>query len=175
LSVAAFYGRHGKHNLLKKISGYNAAAKYNPWLTIIDLDQDATSVADAEAMWIPAPSALMCFAVAVHEVEAWLMADPIRLAEFLGVSKSRIPGAPESLEDPKQVMIALARASSKRDIRQGLVPRAGSGASVGPTYASDLRVFGMTYWRPRVAAENAESLSLCIGRLEQLADTLRHG
>jgi hypothetical protein len=108
----------------------------------------------------------------VVELEAWLLADRERTAEFLGVSPGKLPGSPDELADPKQQLINRARRSRSRAVRQGLVPRDGSGAPVGPTYVSDVRNFGATAWRPEVAALRSPSLASCMTRLRQLADRL---
>lgn len=172
ISIGGFYGRRGKSELLKRLPGYNLAAVHGPWVVLVDLDRESC-VVDACRRWLPDPTELMCFRIAVTEAEAWLLADTEAISEFLGVSPTLIPNEPEKLDDPKSVLTALARKSRKRDIREGLAPRPGSGASVGPTYASDIREFARTQWRPRVAARSAPSLARCIKRVEDLAALLR--
>lgn len=172
LSVSGFYGNHGKSALLKKLPGYNSAAAFSPWLVLVDLDNDGSCPGQKRSEWLPQPSRLMCFRIAVREAEAWLLADSEEIARFLGVSQARIPPNPESFDDAKQTLISIARHSRKRDIREGLVPRDGSGRSVGPTYASDISEFARSQWRPLVAAESAPSLKKCISRVEELAEVL---
>ena len=172
LSVGKYYGRGGKNHLLKKLSGYNAAAVYAPWVAFVDLDNDGPCPGQKRLDWLPDPAEFMRFRVVVREMEAWLLADAERISEFLGVSRMRIPSNPEDLDDPKEALIALARRSRKSAIRRGLVPRGGSGASVGPTYASDIREFGRSQWRPLVAAEVVPSLNRCISRIRDLAEVL---
>lgn len=165
-------GRSGKNRLLGNLAGYNASAQRQPWLVLLDLNGDFTCAPAARARWLPLPSAQMCFRIAVTEVEAWLLADREQMARFLGVSESLIPTDPEALTDPKQETINLARKSRKREIREGLVPRMGSGASIGPTYASDISLFAESTWRPDVAAVNAPSLNRCLERLAALVARL---
>jgi hypothetical protein len=172
LSVAGYFGNHGKHSLLKKLPGYNAAAMHSPWIVLVDLDKDGPCPGAKCNEWLPNPSPLMCFRIAVREMESWLLADREEIARFLGVPESRIPAQPETLDDPKATLISLASRSRKRDIREGLVPRPGSGRSVGSTYASDISSFARTQWRPSVAAEAAPSLARCISRVQQLATTI---
>ncbi|MGW1814477.1 hypothetical protein ACWCQM_13075 [Streptomyces sp. NPDC002125] len=172
LSVSMVQGKSGKSSLLKKLHSYNQAAKFMPWFVLVDMDAvDDCVVANVQS-WLPAPADLMVFRVAVAELESWLLADREAIADFLGVSVSKVPRNPDSLRDPKQEIINLARKSRRRDIREGLVPRLNSGASVGPTYASDIREFGLTLWRPRIAAAESPSLARCLQRVEQLATTL---
>ena len=83
----------------------------------------------------------MLFRVAVREIEAWLMADSEGLAQFLGVRRGRIHNDPESIADAKRTIVELGRLSRKREIREDLVPRPGSGRIVGPRYSSRLAEF----------------------------------
>ena len=127
ISIGGFYGRRGKSELLKRLPGYNMAAVHGPWVVLVDLDRESC-VVDARRRWLPDPTELMCFRIAVTEAEAWLLADAEAISEFLGVSPTLIPNEPEKLDDPKSLLTALARKSRKRDIREGLAPRPGSGA-----------------------------------------------
>jgi hypothetical protein len=174
MSVLGYYGNHGKVPLLKRLPNYNQAARHSPWIVFVDLDDDGPCPGEKRGDWLPDVSPLMRFCIAVREIEAWLLADRERIAEFLSVPRSRIPLEPESLADPKQTLVNLARRSRKRAIREGLVPRDGSGTSVGPTYASDIRQFGRTQWRPLVAAESAPNLERCIRRVRDLAVVLQN-
>lgn len=172
-SAGPVYGKKGKGHLQQRINGYNAAARYSPWIVLIDLDHDADCAPPLTQDWLPAPSDKMCFRVAVREVEAWLFADRDRLANFLSVAKSHVPLAPEAVHDTKNVIVDLATRSRRRDIRQDMVPRAGSGRLVGPAYTSRLIEYvqdRQTGWRPQVAAEHSESLRKCIACLQGLAD-----
>lgn len=163
-------GRSGKSTLLKKLAGYNSAAAYMPWFVLLDLDDDYPCAPAALKAWLgdqPA-SEHMCLRIAVAEMESWLLADVEAVASFLGVSRALIPPDPDRLSNPKELVVNLARRSNKRAIREGLVPRQGSGASVGPTYASDVSNFGLKSWRPAIARERSESLDRALRALEQL-------
>jgi hypothetical protein len=172
LSVQVFYGRRGKDHIRTKIASYNSAAKHGPWFVVVDLDDPNACPMDLRNSWLTSPEDLMVFRIAVVEIESWLLADRARVAAFLGVSESKIPTNPDEIPDPKQRLINLARTSRKRGIRQGLVPRDGSGANVGPTYASDIREFGANLWRPNEAALHSPSLARCMKRLRELAERL---
>lgn len=167
----AVYGKNGKQHLLQRLPGYNNAARFSPWLVLLDLDHDADCPPPFRAAALPAPSGLMCFRVAVREVEAWLLADHERMADFLDVSPNWIPRQPERAADPKRVVIDLARRSRSRDISRDLVPRQGSGRTEGPAYASRLVEFVSDHrhgWRPTVAARSAESLRRCLRCVRRL-------
>lgn len=162
-------GKKGKPFLLSRLHSFNQAACYSPWLVLVDLDSCDKCVVEARTQYLARPESLMCLRIAVAEAEAWLLADQDAIAAFLGVAPPKIPAMPDQLADPKQALINLARRSRYKKIREGLVPREGSGASVGPTYASDIREFAETKWRPRIAAESSPSLRRCLTRVEELA------
>ena len=169
LRAGNIYGKQGKPDIRERIMGYNQAARHAPWVILVDLDHDAVCALDFLRSWLPRPSPYMNFRVAVRKIEAWLLADRDRIANFLGISVSKVPGNPDGLNDPKQTMVSLASRSRRRDIRQDMVPRPESGRQVGPAYASRLIEFTndpLRGWRPDVAAEYSESLrhflsSLC--------------
>lgn len=168
------YGKNGKSLLKARINGYNNAARYRPWLVLVDLNGEADCAPDLCRAWIPHKAPKLCFRVAVREVEAWLLADREHVSKFLSVSKVRIPLNPELEENPKQVMVNLAARSRRRDIREDMVPRHGSGRQVGPAYTSRLIEFisaSAGGWRPAVASERSQSLRRCIECLGRLVST----
>jgi hypothetical protein len=171
-SVGLKLGRQGKGSVLKKLKNYNEAARHQPWFVLVDLDRDYPCVTEARRVWLPQKSDQMCFRIAVPELEAWLLAEPEKIAAFLGVSGALIPRDPEALADPKETLVNLARRSRKREIREGLVPRSGTGASVGPTYASDISSFARDTWDVRAAAKRCPSLDRCLNRLAQLHEAV---
>ena len=172
MSVRAVYGRKGKRFLLESINGYNNAARYAPWIVLVDLDRDCDCAPPCAQKWLATPSARMCFRVAVRAVEAWLLADRERLAQLLGVSVARLPTNPDCLDDPKRELINLARRSRRHAVRDELVPRQGSGRSVGPLYTTRMIEFlqdETTGWRLDQALRVSESLERCVLRLRNLA------
>lgn len=164
------YGKNGKSYLRRQIQGYNNAAKRSLWIVLVDLDHDAECAPPLCEEWIPHPSPYLCFRVAVREVESWLMADAASLASFLSVSVSAIPSDPEQLIDPKTEMVNLARRSRRRVIQEDMVPRTGSGRSVGAAYASRMIEYVQTSWRPEVAVERADSLRRAITCLQRMIE-----
>jgi hypothetical protein len=168
-SPGPVYGKQGKAFLRQRIDGYNDAAQHAPWIVHVDLDSDYGCAPPLRNSWLAQLSQHLCFRVAVRAVEAWLLADAERVADFASVALAKVPRTPETLSDPKGAMVALARASRRRDIREDMVPRIGSGRSVGPAYASRLIEFASSSWRPLVAAKQAESLKRAIDCLKRLA------
>ena len=174
IHMDAVFGRSGKPHLREKITGYNQAARFSPWIVLVDLD-DEECAPSLCGEWLPTPAEGMCFRVAVREIESWLLADRARIAAFLGIQESRVPSIVDDLDDPKRTLIDLARRSRRRAIREDMVPRHGSGLSIGPAYTSRMIEFvsveGQNRWRPEAAAQASPSLSRCIKALEQLRDT----
>ena len=170
LAVERVYGRKGKPHLKAGVSGYNSAAKHEPWLVLVDLDDDECP-ASLRQEWLPEQTDYMCLRVAVREVEAWLLADARNAAPFLGVSKSLLPKDADSVADPKATLVRLARRSRWRPIREGLVPLSGSGRQVGPLYVTRLRAFAAERWDPVVAAERSESLGRSLTALRELRES----
>jgi len=107
----------------------------------------------------------MLLRIAVRAVEAWLLGDAERIAEFIGVPKACVPRAPEQLEDPKTELLALARRSRSRAVREDMVPRLGLSARQGPAYTSRMIEYSREFWRPEVAAEHCPSLAGCMEAL----------
>jgi hypothetical protein len=130
--------QRGKANLRRALPGYNAAAQGDPWLVLVDLDQDFDCAAALVADWLPAPSMYMRFRVVVHEIEAWLLADRARFTSFFSVPASAVPDQPDELPDPKSTLLATVARSRRKAIRVDMLPRPGSGRQVGAAYPSRL-------------------------------------
>ena len=162
------YGKTGKGRLRRQIAGYNQAARFHPWVVLVDLDQDADCAPILREAWLPSPARHTCFRIFVRAAEAWLIADTEGLARFLGISRSRIPADPERLPSPKDVMISLARHSSRREIEEDMVPRPRSGRVAGPAYSSRMIEFVSRDWRPDAAQRNSDSLRRCRSRIHEM-------
>ena len=159
---------HGKPNLRKRILAYVNASYYNPWFILVDLDTDFSCPYELLEKWSIPSTDLLCFRIAVCEVESWLMSDYDRFASFLGVSKTNLSRNPDGLTEVKRNIVNLARYSNYRKIREGYVPREGSGRHVGPNYTSLMLDFIHNKWRPNVAMNVSESLYRAIQCLQKL-------
>jgi hypothetical protein len=165
------YGRKGKGFVLDRLPGYNNSARHRHWVVLVDLDNDFPCAPDAVRGWLEAPAELMCFRVAVREIESWLMADRERLAAFLDVRQDLVPEDPDGLADPKRALIELARSSGNRDIRDDIVPDPSAGGSEGPGYTGRMIEFitcDDRSWRPDVAASASPSLRKCLASVAEL-------
>lgn len=163
--------QNGKPNLRRALPGYNNAAQGDPWLVLVDLDQEFECAPLLVTEWLPRPHQYMRFRVVVRQIEAWLLADAVRFSEFFGVRRTAVPGSPDELVDAKDALLALVAGSARRAIRVDMLPRPRSGRRVGPAYTSRLIEFTTNVsngWRPNAAAANSPSLSSCIARLNEL-------
>jgi hypothetical protein len=175
MTLGPTFGRRGSGYLLTRIVGFNRAAAYSPWIVLFDLDRHECPPRRISEI-LPTPSDFMCLRIAVRSIESWLLADPERLAPYLGIRRSAIPADPDGLPNPKDSMVQLARASSRALVRQEMVPRPGSGFATGSAYTARLISFVSDRdggWRPSVAAAKSDSLGRCIRAIESCAARYR--
>jgi hypothetical protein len=159
------HGLRGKYLIDASIGGYNHAARHSHWLVVRDLNGDAPCASALRAALLPAPAPGMCFRIAVRAMEAWLLADAERIAQFLGISAGLVSRDPDNLANPKRELINLARRARSRAIREDLVPPPHSTAQVGPGYTGRISAFAAEAWRPATAARSSSSLARCIADL----------
>lgn len=158
---------HGKARLDAVLPKYLEASHWQPYLILRDLDDDALCAPE----WIAPhhPGKWSALRLAVRTVEAWLLADRERFADFFGISKALISVDPDGLKSPKEAVVALAAKSRRRAIREGMCPGLGKSAKVGPGYAALVMEFSTGHWRPEVAARSSPSLRRARSALESLA------
>jgi hypothetical protein len=160
-----FHGR-GYGYLKTHICGFNKAAKGMPYLILTDLD-NSECAPEKMRRWLQHPKhPNLLFRIAVKEVEAWLLADRVGFAKFLGISLDLVTTDVDKIDDPKRYLIELAKRSRRRTIREDLVPRIGSTAKQGPAYNDRLISFVRTNWDHSAAKENSPSLERTVRALE---------
>jgi hypothetical protein len=157
--VVGFRYRSGGFGWIqKRIAGFNNAAKGMPYFVMTDLDKSECAPVLIR-QWLGTPRhPNLLFRVAVRAVEAWLLGCRESFAAFLGVPENRIPTNVEEVQNPKELVVNLARHSRKRVIRVDMVPQDGSTAKVGPDYNGKLVSYVETYWDPAIAKEHSPSL-----------------
>ncbi len=166
--VGDVYVKRGSQPLRGKMPGYNNAAQRTTWFVLTDLDSDYECAAALVADWLPSPASGMSLRVAVRSIEAWFLADRVRMASFLGVPISRLPKNPETSSDPKGLLIDIARSSSRKDIREDLVPTPRSGRRTGSGYVGRLFGFAQESWNLDQASATSAGLDRCRRRLREL-------
>lgn len=173
MKVKVQYSTGGKQQLDRRLRGYNAAARYSPWVVLRDLDQDEPCAGALVARMLPDPAPQMRFRIAVRTIEAWLLADREAIAQALGVATSQVVREPERLDDPKGALVDLARRSRRKAIRADLIPSDGSGRRVGPGYTGFVIEFVQRSWDPERSAKHAPSLAHLRRRLAELAAQIK--
>ena len=164
-SVGTTYRRGGFGYLRKTISGWNNAAKGRPFIVLTDLDRYVCPNALIEDWLGRPPHPNLLFRIAVHEVEAWLLADRLNISRFLQVSEKFVPLNADDLVDPKGTLVSVARRSRSGSIRGRLAPKRGSTAKQGQDYNGCLGEFVRTSWNVGAAASGSASLRRTIDRL----------
>ena len=159
------YNRGGNGYLRQIINGLNNAARGTPFLVGTDLDEYECPPALISDWLTQAKHHNLLVRVAVREAEAWVLADRDCFANFLGINVSRVPEDVESLPNPKEALIQLARTSRRRQLRDDICPPLKSTRRVGPNYNARLGSFVSGSWDPTVARLNSGSLDRTINRL----------
>lgn len=147
----------GKARLDTKLPGYNRSARHRLWLVLRDLDQDDGRVClvQLKRMLVGGETAPgLAFRFAVRSVESWLLADIEGFSQFFSVRPEYVPRDPDALTNAKGALIEACRRSRSRAIRDGIVPRQGSGRVVGPEYTATIREFAGKVWESTAPASS---------------------
>lgn len=168
LGVGPEHITRGKAQLDRRLKGYNNAARFAPWLVLRDLDHDAECASGLVQSLLHDRAEHMHLRIPVRSVESWLIADQVGFSKFFGVSLNLLPGNPDRLDRPKRTIVDLARRSTKRSVREGMVPAPGTSTEVGPEYTAQVIEYSATTWDPDAGARNSESLRRCIAALRTL-------
>lgn len=178
LPVGTVYGLRGFGYIRSKLAEFDRAVRGHrlALLGLVDLmDTGLACPVSVVNQWLPDGQAgCTVFRVVVREIESWIMGDQYGLAKFLSVSAGHLPSDPEASPDPKADLIAAARKSSKRDIRESLVPPAEATASEGPLYTTRLAGFVRAEWNVQAARARCDSLDRALRAIDQSSDGCIH-
>lgn len=156
----------GRAKVEARLAELNRTAQSVPVFAMIDLDRpEPCPPALVQQHFRHGVAPRMLFRVAVFEAESWVLADAEGIAQFLGVPEHRLPPHPDEEPDPKRLLVNLARRSSKKAIREDLVPAPGSTAQVGPAFNAQLTNFVTTKWSLQRARTRSRSLDRAAGRI----------
>lgn len=164
-------GGSGFGYLKSKINAFNSAAKRLPFFVLTD--QDIGCPPDKINNWLNGkihPN--LIFRIAVMEIESWVMADRQAIADFLSISVDNFPQNMDDISDPKQFLLAKARKSRKRNLKDDIVPKVGSTAKVGPNYNARLCDFVRNDWDVHRAKKHSESLNRAFRNVQKFIQIL---
>lgn len=169
LQVIVRLRRNGYGYLKKKFPELVQTARKIPVFLLTDLDRIECPpiLIDSWSGTAALPSGML-FRVAVREIEAWLLADREGFAAFFGVPLTKLPLHPETIADPKQLMLNLVRRHSKREIKTAILPERGSQAKIGFGYNQMLSRFVAEHWSIERAMMASDSLTRTHRRLTEL-------
>jgi hypothetical protein len=164
--VFAEFDKRGKDRLDASLHGYFLASRHSPWLILRDLDAAECPITLLDNI---APNRAdfgnALLRVCIRSVESWLLADRTGFSQHFGVSANHIPAAPDNLLNPKLSLVQCVARSRFRNLREGIVPRTGSGRSVGPEYNAILSQYIATNWDVKRACLNSDSLNRAFERI----------
>lgn len=171
-TIATRIGRKGNGYIRRKLKDFNEAAA--PTLKIFvltDRDRPGNCPIELRRQWIRGPqSEYLEVRFAEMETEAWILADPDRIADFLEVAPARVPGNVDQIDDPKRALVNLASSSRNRRVREDMCPPGGATNIVGPAYNLRLEEFLRRHWRVDVAMANSPSLNRAAVRMRELME-----
>jgi hypothetical protein len=164
-------GRRGVGYVQSKLRSLNQAAAGMRIVVIADRDSVQKCPIEMTRAWLGgAPRhPNLVVRMAEMESESWIMADREGISSFLEVPLNRVPQFPDSLIDPKQELVNIARLSRSRNIRDQMCPAAVAQSIVGPAYNSVVEHFIRSSWRPARAIGNSPSLRRAQLRIRELA------
>ncbi|CAN5428007.1 hypothetical protein BH20VER3_BH20VER3_03190 [soil metagenome] len=156
----------GRKAFWRDINKYNqAAARIGLIVGLGDLENEPcfSAVVSKHLKHKKQPAFLL--RLAVRMLESWLLADARGLARYLGVSPSSFPARPDEEAHPKNLLVNIARKSSRRQIIADLVPEPDSRGIVGKGYTPRLSDFVERIWDPRLASDRSDSLKRAMAAL----------
>lgn len=162
--------RNGFGYLRSRMNNWREMASRQIVFVLTDLDRQPCPLVLLNE-WLGAnrkvPAGLL-FRIAEKEVESWLLADHDALGKLLG-NKSRFPAQPDTLPDPKQHLLSLAK-KAPRAVKEDLVAQQGAIARQGIGYNNRLVDWVQTEWSPQRAATRSPSLSRARSAIARIAD-----
>lgn len=159
-------GFRGNSYLKSKVDDFLKLSKGAPVIMLTDLDNllcPQILIND----WFrlkPVPDSFI-FRVAIHEIEAWLLADHKGMKDFMGPKVvGHLPRDPDAILDPKTFLLNVTR-KAKREVRADILQEKKGQLRQGFGYNERLSGFVAKMWCPVRASEKSESLKRAISRI----------
>ncbi|GGC91228.1 hypothetical protein GCM10011512_17840 [Tersicoccus solisilvae] len=160
LVVGLSIGRKGNGHLRNRLPNLVSAAQAGmPVIMLTDSDgPEAPDVVRSQWMkGLTYESSRFHLAVAVQEVEAWLLADELAVAHMLGKKCRAIPVPTDTIESPKEWLLTQALKSARR-IKEQLVREEHGRLKIGEGYNALAARAVSEVWSPARARANSFSL-----------------
>lgn len=168
-TIGTVFKKAGFGYLKKNCRAFNNLARTTPTILLTDLDQRSCAPKLISEWMENSQHRDFLLRVAVREVEAWVLGGEQSLGHYLTLRKPLRLQNPETLADPKQVVLRLCMQSPRRELREDLVREDPEGKlRQGPAYNSKLVEFIKTVWNAEAAAKACPSLSRMINALAEL-------
>lgn len=162
LTLSNFGRLEGKSYIQKKINDINNLSIPQPFFILVDLDEESCAP-QLIKQWLKRPCRNnLLFRIAVHEVEAWLLADVDGFSHFLQMDYSFINQEilnPDEIRNPKEKLISLVDRSRKRELKNDMVNKHQTYFRQGPGYNTRLIEYVLSFWNIERAAKKSESLN----------------
>jgi hypothetical protein len=159
----AVQGMRGEGYLIANLPVWNGAASYMPMLVLLDLDRGC--VVDKRRAALPIPHPNLLLRIAVHEVEAWLLADHEAMAAWADIPLAKLPADADTIADPKRELVNLVRRHSPAKLRRFVVPGDKDRRQTAPGYNEAIQVLVQRHWDPDRAAPRSASLARARARI----------
>lgn len=157
----------GVTHLRKALHRY-ADYSRNAYPVLCIADTDGGCALELVRSWEPVAPHRLLLRLAVPEAESWAMADPDGFASAFQVPAVKVPREPDKVTDAKATVLAMARRSSSRAIRNEVVS-AFDPAKQGTGYNLHLCHFVHSVWKLSAAIERSPSLQRAASRVQALA------
>ncbi|MCE5249898.1 DUF4276 family protein [bacterium] len=172
--ISTTYGKSGCAFIDKSINGFAQASKTIPFIILRDLDTYECPPVLINQKGPRIKHNNLLYRIAVREVESWLLADREGFAAYLEISVKKIPYPTDTISNPKQFLINLARKSRIKRIKEDIVPLQYSTAQVGRNYNNCLCAFVNNLWNIAQAKEHSESLSRTVRAISTFSPRTDH-
>lgn len=161
-----------KDTIRIKVNSINKSARGYTYLVLTDQDTPNRCPPDAIRELDEKVHPNLIYRFAVMEIESWVMAHRDAISKFLSVPINKIDDDTDSIDQPKEFLINLARKSRSSRIRRDIVPRDNSTSKMGPDYNGRLIEFVTEHWNVTTAAQHSQSLARAYTKLGNFTPVL---
>ena len=160
-----FHGR-GSGYLKTHLQAFIHSSRSTPFFVLLDSDNEGCAKKMLDSLSLKAPPYNFILRIAVHEVESWILADYDNFLKVINVKSGHCPVNTDTIKQPKEYILNLARKSASSMIKKSLLPTKDGGALQGPGYNSVMVRFALEKWDIFNASLRSESLKRAVLHLK---------